>query len=131
MAMAIVTGCATVSPSGETTPWPAAVQGRDVGAHVGERVSLFGREAREIWQHLVGGVPGKRAVYFDPTDGWQLVVHVASLWDCPGDVELAGTVREERGASKRPAAPGETKVDDTYVEYALDVESWRCAAAGP
>ncbi len=115
-------------PRAEEPPWPAPVGGGELGARVGQRVVVVGREAREIWQHLVGGVPGKQALYFDLADGEQIVVHLAAPFACAGDVTLAGTVLEVRGPSKRPGREGETKVDDSYVEYALDVDAWRCPA---
>jgi hypothetical protein len=87
---------------------------------------VVGRSASQIWQHLVGSVPGKQAVYFDMADGQQIVVDVASPLACDSQVELVGRVLEEKGQSKRPS-----KVDETYVEYALDVDAWRCTVAQP
>jgi hypothetical protein len=96
---------------------------------VGQQVEVPGQRAIEIWQHLMGHVPGKQAEYFDPADGGnQLVAHVSGGLPEGHPVVLWGTVLEVRGPSKRPRPPGpggeprETKVDDTYVEYALDVD---------
>jgi len=134
LALALVlwgTGCATVTPVADDSAWPAPVEGRDLGVHVGARVSVTGREAREIWQHLVGGVQGKQPVYFDLRDRQQIVVHVAESLHCTGEAELAGTVLEVRGASKRPDREGQTKVDDTYTEYATRRGFVRCLAGSP
>jgi hypothetical protein len=91
---------------------------------IGERVELAGHKSRIPWQHLMGHVEGKNAEYFDLPDGGQIVVHVAGGLDREDPVILTGRVLEVRGPSKRPTPPGgkETKADDSWVEYALDVE---------
>lgn len=100
-------------------PWPPAIDSRALSAHVGQQVCVSGRVAVNAWQHLVGTVPGKSPQYFDLADGGQLVVHAVEGLPS-GSLELLGRVLEVRGSSKRPG-----KVDETYVEYALDVEAWR------
>ncbi|HOX47033.1 MAG TPA: hypothetical protein PK668_25780 [Myxococcota bacterium] len=96
-----------------------------LSGRVGERVELAGKKSRIIWQHMIGQVEGKQAEYFDPADGGnQIVVHVEGGLASEDPVVLWGKVLEVRGESKRPKRKGDkgTKVDDSYVEYALDVE---------
>lgn len=102
-----------------SAPWPPAIDSRALAAHVGQQVCLAGHVAVNVWQHLVGAVPGKTPHYVDLPDGGQLVVHCAEPLPS-GALELLGRVLEVRGSSKRPG-----KVDETYVEYALDVDAWR------
>lgn len=99
--------------------WPQAIDSRALSAHVDQRVCVAGRAAVNVWQHLVGIVPGKSPQYVDLADGGQIVVHAVDALPV-GELELLGRVLEVRGSSKRPG-----KVDETYVEYALDVEEWR------
>jgi hypothetical protein len=93
--------------------------------YVGQQVELAGKKSRIPWQHLVGQVEGKQAEHFDPEDGGnQLVVHVAGGLPSEEPCVLWGRVLEVRGGSKRPPRPGDkpSKADDSYVEYALDVD---------
>ncbi len=110
--------CASAA-GGEETPM------LHLSGFVDQHVELAGKKSRVPWQHLMGFVPGKTAEYFDPEDGGnQIVVHVAGGLESEGPCVLWGKVLEVRGASKRPKRKGDkgTKVDDSYVEYALDVE---------
>lgn len=103
-----------------STPWPPAIDSPALAGHVGRQICLTGRVAVNVWQHLVGTVADKSTQYFDLADGGQLVVHAAEPLPSGAELELLGRVLEVRGSSKRPG-----KVDETYVEYALDVDAWR------
>jgi len=90
---------------------------------VGKEVTLEGKVAEAIWQHMIQGVAGKTEVYIDLPDNTQTVAYVDPAFDCKGKVRLTGTVMELRGGSKRPGS----KIDDPeYVEYHLDVSRWEC-----
>lgn len=102
--------------------------GIDLAQHVGQQVELEARPAVAIWQHLVGGVPGKLPEYVDLEGGLQIVAHVAGGLPCRGPMVLRGTVVEARGGPKRPGLPP-SKADETWVEHALDVHSVVCVPA--
>ena len=89
---------------------------------VDQEVTLEGKVAEAIWQHMIKGVAGKTEVYIDLPDNTQTVAYIDPAFDCKGKVRLTGTVMELRGGSKRG-----TKIDDKeYVEYHLDVSRWEC-----
>jgi hypothetical protein len=114
----------SVAPA--STPEPSASAVSDSKSWIpGEPVVARGRISNTPWQHLIGHVAGKQADYFDLEDGGQTVVYLAKPISCPGLVEVAGTVKEVRGSSKRPGGP-DTKVDDSYGELHIDVDSHRC-----
>lgn len=102
--------------------------GINLALHVGQQVELEARPAVAIWQHLVGGVPGKLPEYVDLEGGLQIVAHVAGGLPCPGPMVLRGVVVEARGGPKRPGLPP-SKADETWVEHALDVHSVVCVPA--
>jgi hypothetical protein len=94
----------------------------------GATVTVHGRVATVIWQHIVGHVPGKKAAYFDvEAEDRQTVVYWKEPPTCAGLIEVTGQVIEVRGPPKRPGAK-ESKVDDSYGELHIDVESARCVA---
>ena len=110
-------------PADPAEPLPAEVT---AGPWIpGKAVVVRGRVSDTPWQHLMGHVEGKQAVYFDLEDGGQTVVYVAIPIECPGAVQVEGEVLEVRGAAKRPGGP-ETKVDDSYAERHIDVRDHRC-----
>lgn len=119
---------------GMAVPLPAAGGGTEGGMginlaqHVGQQVELEARPAVAIWQHLVGGVPGKLPEYVDLEGGLQIVAHVAGGLPCRGPMVLRGTVMETRGGPKRPGLPP-SKADETWIEHALDVHSVVCIPA--
>lgn len=91
----------------------------------GEPITVRGKVATVIWQHIVGTVPGKRSAYFDvENEPTQTVVYWSDPPQCTHLVEVTGKVLEVRGAPKKPGR--ETKVDDSYAELHIDVESARC-----
>lgn len=86
---------------------------------VGQQVVVRGRPAREIWQHLVGVVPGKSAAYLDLEDGNQVVAYLPKGGWPGAYVEVTAVVTEAKGRSKRPG--DRTGGGDTVREYGLDV----------
>jgi hypothetical protein len=123
-----------VSPPTAATPPSAAAPASAsaaaitmTGAKPGEPITLRGRPSKLVWQHMMTSVPGKRSAYFDLGGGKeQTVVYWKEPPNCAGDIEVTGKVLELRGPSKRPGQP-ETKVDDTYSERHVDVDTARCA----
>jgi hypothetical protein len=91
--------------------------------HVGDELTIEGKVAEAIWQHMMTGVPGKTEVYVDLDDKTQTVAYIEPAFNCKGKIRLTGIVVEVRGGSKRPGS----KIDDKeYVEYHLDVSRWEC-----
>jgi hypothetical protein len=96
-----------------STPWTR---------QVGQEVTLEGRVAEAVWQHMIQGVPGKTEVYVDLDDQTQTVAYIDPAFHCKGHIRLTGKVVELRGGSKRGG-----KIDDKeYVEHHLDVTRWEC-----
>lgn len=89
-------------------------------------VTTRGKVSTIIWQHMMTTVKGKKHAYFD-VDGetTQTVVYWRAPPTCSGLVEVTGKVIELRGSPKKQGQK-ESKVDDTYSELHLDVESARC-----
>jgi hypothetical protein len=94
----------------------------------GDTVTVRGKISTIMWQHMVQPVPGKKHGYFD-VDGekTQIVVYWEKAPTCTHFIEVTGKVVELRGSSKRPGKQQESKVDESYSERHIDVESTRCA----
>jgi hypothetical protein len=97
----------------------------DLASRVGQQVELEARPAVAIWQHLIGGVPGKLPEYVDLEGGLQIVAHIAGGLPCQGPMVLRGTVVEARGGPKRPGLPP-AKANELWIEHALDVNAVIC-----
>ncbi len=96
------------------------------GAKDGASIRLRGRVSTIVWQHLTTSVAGKKLAYFDLAGGGeQTIVYWKEPPACVGDVEVTGRAIEVRGPSKRAHAR-ETKVDDSYAELHVDVDSVHC-----
>ena len=95
-----------------------------------ETVTVRGVISTIMWQHLMTSVPGKKSGYFD-VDGesQQIVVYWKEAPKCVAQIEITGKVVPISGPSKRPKGTIGTKVDETYSELQLDVESARCVAS--
>ncbi|MBT9544271.1 MAG: hypothetical protein IV090_02645 [Candidatus Sericytochromatia bacterium] len=98
--------------------------------HAGQKVTIYGRLTDEIHQHMVMPPPSHQKIaYFRPDIGGQTVIYLAKTAPaCQGPLKLVGQVVELRGSSKRPGEPP-SKVDQTYVEHQLRVESSLCLPA--
>ena len=99
----------------------------------GQKVTIYGRLTDEIHQHRVMPPPSHQKIaYFRPDIGGQMVIYLAKeAPTCQGPLKLVGQVVELRGSSKRPGEPP-SKVDQSYVEHQLSVESSLCLPAqGP
>jgi hypothetical protein len=102
---------------------PHKCECKNMAEHVGEEVTIEGKVAEAIWQHMIKGVEGKTEVYVDLEDKNQTVAYIEPAFNCKGKIRLTGIVVEVRGGSKRPGS----KIDDQgYVEYHLDVSRWEC-----
>ena len=89
---------------------------------VGQEVTIEGKVAEAIWQHMIQGVSGKTEIYVDLDDQTQTVAYSDPAFNCKGRIRLTGKVIELRGGSKRGS-----KIDDQeYVEHHLDVTRWEC-----
>ena len=96
------------------------------GAKPDQAIALRGRISKIPWQHLMTGVTGKKAEYFDLEGGKdQTVVYWKDPPSCSGDIVVVGKVLEVRGPPKKPGGR-DTKVDDSYSELHVDVDSARC-----
>jgi hypothetical protein len=94
------------------------------GSDPKKEITLYGRIAQVINQHLIEASK-KESVYIDLEDGGdQIVAYVPHPLSCRGRVELTGKRIEVKGPAKRPGR--ETKVDDSYSEMQMDVSRWRC-----
>lgn len=88
--------------------------------YVGKKVSVEGMISKIIWQHLMNP-PATHPVenYFD-MDKFQIVVYAKEKISCVGKVKVKGAVIELRGAGKG------SKVDETYTEYHIVADKWKC-----
>jgi hypothetical protein len=110
------------APAPSPSPSPTAKAPR---RGPGETITVRGRVSTLIAQHMTTDVPGKQHGYFDVSGGGgQMVVYWKTPPSCPGEIELTGKTILLRGPSKRPGR--DTKLDDTYSELHLDVETARC-----
>jgi hypothetical protein len=117
VALACLLAACTKSPPQEA---PATA-----GSAGGERATFRGKISKLYAQHMMTSVPGKKEQYFDREGASQIIIYVKDTPNCSGLVEVTGTVIKLRGPSKKPGGT-ETKVDDSYEETQLDVESWKC-----
>jgi len=117
------------APEPEPEPPPAMPPKHDPMStwKPGATVTVQGRVATVIWQHLVKAVPGKQAAYFDLEEegSRQTVVYWKDPPTCDGLIEVTGTVIEVRGAPKRPGAKP-SLADESYSELQIDVATARC-----
>lgn len=88
--------------------------------YVGKKVMVTGKVSNVIWQHIMAP-PETHPVenYFD-IEKFQIVVYAKEEISCEGDVKVKGKVIELRGAGKG------SKVDETYVEYHIAADKWKC-----
>ncbi|MGE3724661.1 MAG: hypothetical protein AB7I41_03865 [Candidatus Sericytochromatia bacterium] len=93
----------------------------------GQKVTIYGTLTDEIHQHMVHPPPShKKIAYLKPDIGGQMVIYLnKEAPPCNGALKLSGEVLELRGPSKRPGGPP-SKVDETYVEHQLQVDSSLC-----
>jgi hypothetical protein len=93
----------------------------------GQKVTIYGTLTTEIHQHMVQPLPSHpKIAYFKPDIGGQMVIYLSQdIRPCKGPLKLIGQVVELRGPGKRPGGPP-SKVDQTYVEHQLRVDSSQC-----
>lgn len=96
---------------------------RDAGAlwgREGARVTIEGKVAREIWQHMMAPPGGYgHETYFD-MGRFQIVIYSRDLIECDGTVRATGTVVKIEGSSKNP------RRKEACTEYHVAVDSWEC-----
>src|SRR5688572_31707951 len=63
----------------------------------GAKTAARGRYSKTPWQHMMGGVPGKKPEYFDLEDRHQTVIYIDQPIQCADLVEVVGTVMEVSG----------------------------------
>lgn len=120
VALCLVLSCA--SDGAVTTVESAPALDR----YVGRNVELRGRISDVVWQHLVGSFPGRPHSYYFDVGSSQIIIYSAAPIDCRDSLAVRGRVVEIRGPSKRPGNEGSTKVDESYAEYHILVDTWRC-----
>ena len=84
----------------------------------GDRVAVEGRVSAEPWQHIIAADRAQDAVYFDVTDGGQIVAYVQGGLPEGVLLRLEGTIRDARAGSKRPGSKVEVG------ELQLFVTTW-------
>ncbi len=89
---------------------------------VGEKITLSGNISKIPWQHLIQFISDRDNInYFDLENGEQIVIYSREPITCRGRMKINGEVILTKGSSKRPQ-----KIDETYQEYQLLVDSWEC-----
>lgn len=97
---------------------------------VGEEITLSGNISKIPWQHLIQFISDRDNInYFDLENGEQIVIYSREpivIYSrepitCRGKMKINGEVILTKGSSKRPQ-----KIDETYQEYQLLVDSWEC-----
>lgn len=89
---------------------------------VGEEITLSGNISKIPWQHLIQFISDRDNInYFDLENGEQIVIYSREPITCRGRMKINGEVILTKGSSKRPQ-----KIDETYQEYQLLVDSWEC-----
>jgi hypothetical protein len=120
---------ASASASQQATDPPPSTTMNE--AKHGERITLRGRPSSVIHQHMMTSVPGKTLAYLDLRAGAeQTVIYWKEIPKCSGDVQVTGKVIELRGPKQRPGQLP-SKVDETYSERQLDVDTARCLDVAP
>ena len=93
---------------------------------VGKSITLTGKISKIMWQHIFGHFPSHPIEnFFDLPDDSQLVVYSTEPLPEKFDLEITGKVIEIYGPPKRPEEKQESKVDDTYSEYHILLESYK------
>jgi len=95
----------------------------DFERNIGENVKIFGKLAKEIWQHLTKFIDSHPFMtYFDLEDGYQIVIYTKDSISCKGKMEIMGKLIKVKGTRKNPRS----KINDKYFEYQIVVDSWKC-----
>jgi hypothetical protein len=84
------------------------------------QMTVEGKLAKVVWQHIIKVIPGKRPYYLDLDDGTQIVVYAKPGFHCQGRVRVSGKVVEVRAKSKRPSD------EEIFSEHHIDVDDWKC-----
>jgi len=95
----------------------------DFESNIGKSVKIFGKLAKEIWQHLTTFIDSHPFItYFDLDNGYQIVVYTKDSISCKENIELTGKLIKVEGKHKNPRS----KITEQYFEYQLLVDSWVC-----
>lgn len=98
---------------------------QNLSAYSGQQITIFGRLSRLPHQHLLAeGLSVYQIAYVDADQADQFVAYFLQQPSCEGVLSLQGQVLEVKGGSKRPDQT--SKLDASYHEYQLQVESYRC-----
>jgi hypothetical protein len=93
--------------------------------NVGKQIALEGHVSDVMWQHLMKYNPEyPRENYFDLPGNLQIVAYSKDSLPKNRQIQIIGQIIEIRGGSKRPQEKL-SKVDETYVEYHILVNSWK------
>jgi hypothetical protein len=97
--------------------------GIDLEKSVGKLVTLKGKLSDEIWQHMLEYIETHpHEHYFNLSDrNLQIVVYAKEKIDCDNEIEIKGKLIQLKG-NKHP----KSKVNESYVEYHLIADSWKC-----
>jgi hypothetical protein len=90
--------------------------------NLGNIITLKGKLSNIQWQHMIKFVDTHQNInYVDLRNDYQIVVYTKEEITCDKQIELKGKIIKLRG-SKR----SKSKVNDSYVEYQMIVDSWKC-----
>lgn len=111
--------CATAGYGKKVKYTPVSIAD-DLKNFVGKKVVVDGMISEIPWQHLMNP-PSTHPVkiYFD-VGKFQIVIYTKKKISCGKTLKVFGTVIQLQGAGKG------SKVDETYTEYHVVVDSWKC-----
>ena len=88
--------------------------------YVGKKVIVEGKISKIPWQHLVNPPKTHPVDYYFDMEKFQIVIYAKEKIACDKTLKVFGEVIELRGAGKG------SKADETFKEYHVVVDSWKC-----
>lgn len=95
---------------------------KNLKENVGNTIKIKGKKANGLWQHMQKNIETHQIInYINIDDTYQIVAYTKDKIKCEDRIELTGEIIELRG-SKHPRS----KVDESFSEYQMIVDSWKC-----
>lgn len=88
--------------------------------YVGKKVAVEGKISKIPWQHLMHPPSSHPFEYYFDMEKFQIVIYAKKKVACDKTLKVSGTVIELHGAGKG------SKADETFKEYHVVVDSWKC-----